>query len=156
MSTLSVDTITGKTTSTNITIGSTPVVSASANSLTIRGEGSNQTSIQQGLVKAWSHFQGGGTAAHVDSNNFDVSSVDDDGTGDFGVHFTNNMSSVLYAVVNGMDDDGVSTAVVGIDTTNGTMATGGFDFEIFYVTAGDNRTNYDYYNAYLAVIGDLA
>ena len=51
MSTLSVDAITGKSTSTNITIGSTPVVSASANSMTIRGEGTAQTSIQQGLAK---------------------------------------------------------------------------------------------------------
>ncbi len=52
MSTVILDTITGKSTATTITIGSTPVVSASANSMTIRGEGSNQTSIQQGLAKA--------------------------------------------------------------------------------------------------------
>ena len=54
MSEIILDTITGKSTATTITIGSTPVVSASANSMTIRGEGSNQTSIQQGLAKAWS------------------------------------------------------------------------------------------------------
>ena len=50
MSTIIVDTLTGKSTATTITIGSTPVVSV-ANSLTIRGEGSAQTSIQQGLAK---------------------------------------------------------------------------------------------------------
>ena len=38
MSTIVTDTITGKSTATTITIGSTPVVSASANSMTIRGE----------------------------------------------------------------------------------------------------------------------
>ena len=53
MSTLVTNTITGLSTAANITIGSTPVVSASANSLTIRGEGSAQTSVQQGLAKAW-------------------------------------------------------------------------------------------------------
>ena len=53
MSTLVVDTLTGKSTATTLTIGSTPVVSASANSLTIRGEGSAQTSVQQGLCKVW-------------------------------------------------------------------------------------------------------
>ncbi len=58
MSTIIVDTLTGKSTATTITIGSTPVVSASANSLTIRGEGSNQTSVQQGLAKALGHFIG--------------------------------------------------------------------------------------------------
>ena len=52
MSTVILDTITGKSTATTITIGSTPVVSASANSMTIRGEGSAQTSIQQGLNKS--------------------------------------------------------------------------------------------------------
>ena len=51
MSTLVTNTITGLSTAANITIGSTPVVSASANSLTIRGEGSAQTSVQQGLAK---------------------------------------------------------------------------------------------------------
>ena len=55
MSTVILDTITGKSTATTITIGSTPVVSASANSMTIRGEGSAQTSIQQGLAKVGSY-----------------------------------------------------------------------------------------------------
>ena len=61
MSTLVLDTITGKSTSTTVTIGSTPVVSASANSMTIRGEGSAQTSIQQGLCKFFSNIVGTGT-----------------------------------------------------------------------------------------------
>ena len=57
MSEVILDTITGKSTATTITIGSTPVVSASANSMTIRGEGSNQTSIQQGLAKCWANTE---------------------------------------------------------------------------------------------------
>ena len=57
MSTVVLDTITGKSTATTITIGSTPVVSASANSMTIRGEGSAQTSIQQGLAKAFLSYK---------------------------------------------------------------------------------------------------
>ena len=62
MSTLVTNTITGLSTAANITIGSTPVVSASANSLTIRGEGSAQTSVQQGLAKAWANYSGTGTS----------------------------------------------------------------------------------------------
>ena len=69
MSTVILDTITGKSTATTITIGSTPVVSASANSMTIRGEGSNQTSIQQGLIKVWINFDGTGTPSARDSFN---------------------------------------------------------------------------------------
>ena len=79
MSTIVTDTITGKSTATTVTIGSTPVVSASANSMTIRGEGSNQTSIQQGLLKAWGNFEASGTVGTLDS--FNMSSLGD-GTGD--------------------------------------------------------------------------
>ncbi len=77
MSTVVLDTITGKSTATTITIGSTPVVSASANSMTIRGEGSNQTSIQQGLAKAFFYRADG--ASIIDS--FNVSSLTDTASG---------------------------------------------------------------------------
>ena len=89
MSEVILDTITGKSTATTITIGSTPVVSASANSLTIRGEGSAQTSIQQGLLKAWCNYD----QASV-NDSFNVGSVTDNGTGDYAIVFTNNMNNV--------------------------------------------------------------
>ena len=95
MSTVVLDTITGKSTATTITIGSTPVVSASANSMTIRGEGSNQTSIQQGLAKQWS--QSNGSTALVDS--FNTTSLTDNGTGDTTTTIANNMGNALYSVV---------------------------------------------------------
>jgi len=96
MSTVILDTITGKSTATTITIGSTPVVSASANSMTIRGEGTAQTSIQQGLAKSWVNFNGTGTIAARDSLN--VGSLTDNGTGDYTVNLTNNMNNDDYAV----------------------------------------------------------
>jgi len=96
MSTVILDTITGKSTATTITIGSTPVVSASANSMTIRGEGSAQTSIQQGLAKAWINLTGTGTIAVNDS--FNISSVTDVGTGNYRAYYTSNMSNVNYSV----------------------------------------------------------
>ena len=89
MSTLVVDTHTGKSTATTLTIGSTPVGSASANSLTIRGEGSAQTSVQQGLAKTWIRMN----AAATISDSFNISSTADDGTGDYSVTFTNNMDN---------------------------------------------------------------
>jgi hypothetical protein len=95
MSTVVLDTITGKSTATTITIGSTPVVSASANSMTIRGEGSAQTSIQQGLGKCWVNFNGTGTVAIRDSHN--VSSITDNDVGQYTVNFSNNMANVNYA-----------------------------------------------------------
>ena len=90
MSTVVLDTITGKSTATTITIGSTPVVSASANSMTIRGEGSAQTSIQQGLAKAWAQIEGDITG-YFDS--FNTSSLTDVSAGRPRVTYTSNMAN---------------------------------------------------------------
>ena len=94
MSEIITDTITGKSTATTITIGSTPVVSASANSMTIRGEGTAQTSIQQGLAKCWV------THPHDDvvDDSFNLSSLTDSATGRYVCNFTNNMASTKYIV----------------------------------------------------------
>ena len=95
MSTIVTDTLQGKTSATSITlptttnIGATPLVSASANSMTIRGEGSNTTNVQQGLTKSWSSFNGTGTVALRDS--FNTSSITDRGTG----AYTHNISSAM-------------------------------------------------------------
>jgi hypothetical protein len=94
MSEIILDTITGKSTATTITIGSTPVVSASANSMTIRGEGSNQTSIQQGLAKAW--LQATDSAALSDSLN--IASSTDDGTGTYSYTLTNSMGNNQWSM----------------------------------------------------------
>jgi len=95
MSEIILDTITGKSTATTITIGSTPVVSASANSMTIRGEGSNQTSIQQGLAKVWHHANEDATPVLEDS--FNVASLTDTADGRQGINLTSNMANVNYA-----------------------------------------------------------
>jgi hypothetical protein len=107
MSTVILDTITGKSTATTITIGSTPVVSASANSMTIRGEGSAQTSIQGGLTKAGVNLNGTGTIAIRDS--FNVTSCTDDGTGLYTVTIANDMADTNYATTSGMARSGLSS-----------------------------------------------
>ncbi len=63
---------------------------ASAGAITVTSEGGSATqSLQQGLAKCWANFNGQGTVAGRDSLN--VSSLDDDGTGSYGV----NMSSIF-------------------------------------------------------------
>ena len=106
MSEIILDTITGKSTSTTITIGSTPVVSASANSMTIRGEGSNQTSIQQGLAKAWCRWESSGTASIEDS--FNNASLTDNGTGDQTITISTAMANATYS----------HTGMAGLGNTN--------------------------------------
>jgi len=62
----------------------------SAGDITVTSEGGSATqSLQQGLAKCWVNFNGQGTIAARDS--FNLSSLDDNGTGDYGV----NMSSVF-------------------------------------------------------------
>ena len=95
MSTVILDTITGKSTATTVTIGSTPVVSSSANSMTIRGEGSNQTSIQQGLCKVWASYPGAATSIN---DSFNVSSLTDSDTGQSLINFTNNMGNSNFSI----------------------------------------------------------
>ena len=98
MSTIIVDTLTGKSTATTLTIGSTPVVSASANSLTIRGEGSNQTSVQQGLSKHWVNIDGDTPSARDSFNN---ASLTDNGNGNYTITRTSNFSAVNYCCQGG-------------------------------------------------------
>lgn len=64
----------------------------SAGDVTITSEGGSATmQLQQGLAKAWIDFNGTGTVSIDDSLN--ISSADDDGTGDYGFNFTSNMAS---------------------------------------------------------------
>ena len=95
MSTIVTDTITGKSTATTITIGSTPVVSSSANSMTIRGEGSNQTNIQGGLCKAYITLSNAADVSNSPTarDSLNISSTDDDAAGKFTNHFTNNFAA---------------------------------------------------------------
>ena len=90
MSTLVTNTFTGKT---------------SAGSIVVTGEGgSTTTNLQQGLNKVW--FTLGVDAVQDDS--FNCSSVDDDGSGDYGIHFTNDFNNALYSSSIGMTVTGLN------------------------------------------------
>ena len=123
MSTLIVDTLTGKSTATTITIGSTPVVSASANSMTIRGEGSNQTSVQQGLAKFWGYKVSDGSSL---ADSLNLGSITDTSTGIFSLNFSNNMGNATYVfdcLTGNPADDASATGnnFTGIETSNLTI-----------------------------------
>jgi len=81
MSTLNVDALVGNT---------------SANAITVRGEGSATTSLQQGLCKAWIYFRGTGTIAISDSHN--ITSITDNGTATYTVTIANDMGNATYAL----------------------------------------------------------
>ena len=67
--------------------------STTGGSINVLGEGTSATTnLQQGLCKVWVTFDGTASGATV-RDSFNVASTDDDGTGIYGVNFTNAMSS---------------------------------------------------------------
>ena len=105
-----------------------------------------------GTAKAMGYVSADGTTL---SNSLNISSIDDDGTGDRGVNFTSSFSSSTYIWSIGIDDNGTSTYLNACDTTNGTISSSGFDFECLAVRSTNNRTNVDQLCSF-ANLGDLA
>lgn len=87
MSTLNVDALVGNT---------------SANAITVRGEGSATTSLQQGLLKSWIRFNGSGTIAIND--NFNCSSITDNATGVYTMTMQTAMANANYSQTCGAGD----------------------------------------------------
>ena len=114
-----------------------------AGSITIQGEGTATTNLQQGLSKSWMNLNGTSTIATRDS--FNVSTVVDRGTGLYTQRFTSNMSNDDYAVGgSGMathkDADGRNRIMVGdpqstSDIHVNTFTTSGSAEDIEYVAA---------------------
>jgi len=78
--------------------------------VSVRGEGSaTTTNLQQGLTKAWVNFNGVGTIAFRDS--FNSSGLTDNGTGDYTVSFTNDMSNGLYSTAHAGGQKSVSWGI---------------------------------------------
>ena len=66
-----------------------------AGSITVQGEGTAETNLQQGLAKFWVNFNGTGTIAARDS--FNLSGLTDNGTGDYTSTFTSAMGNANHA-----------------------------------------------------------
>ena len=54
--------------------------------------------INQGRAKAWVNFDGRAATIGSGRNNFNVSAVTDNSTGDFTINFTNDLSNANYVV----------------------------------------------------------
>ena len=88
-----------------------------AGSITVQGEGTATTNLQQGLSKCWCLFEGDGTPAITDS--FNITLTTDNGTGDYTFAITNNMSNGNYCVPCGtVIDTGGQTTNIAVDHDN--------------------------------------
>tara|TARA_B100000131_G_scaffold94273_1_gene91208 strand:- start:128 stop:586 length:459 start_codon:yes stop_codon:yes gene_type:complete len=131
--TVKIDTIKGKTT---------------AGSVTVQGENTNTTNLQQGLNKVW--FTLGVDAVQDDS--FNCSSVDDDGTGDYGIHFTNDFNNALYSA-------GIAMTVTGLNprgmVQSPDKAAGAVEVRIMSMNDG-SATEGNITHCEMQICGDLA
>lgn len=139
MSTLAINTLTGQT---------------SASSITVRGEGSANTNLQQGLAKAWINMNGTGTVAIRDS--FNISGITDNGTGDHTQTFANDFSNNDYAPSGCTQDDETDTAngtgsMPSIYRNSTAMATGAMR-----LGTSVGSTRFDITGIFASVHGDLA
>ena len=87
MSTLVVETI-------KHTNDTTLFASDTSGQLTVQGEGTATTNLQQGIAKVWSRHTSSGTAALTD--NFNVTSFSDGGTGIGQITYSSNMNNADY------------------------------------------------------------
>ena len=98
------------------------------NNIQTAGGGSNSTpeQIEHGRAKAWINFDGDGTISIRDS--FNVSSITDNGTGDYTVSYSTAMASTFYCGVGGGkgDNDGTDAnkTVTSFKRISSTPATG--------------------------------
>ena len=134
MSTLAIDTIQGVSTATSVNV---------------RGEGSNNTNLQQGLAKSWANLNGTSTIALRDS--FNVSSVADDGTGDYDFTYTTNFGNINYAIESHSSFTSTG-AWPTINSAEEVPATTFHNYKMVDRNGGAQDATYAYYSAH----GDLA
>ena len=125
-----------------------------AGSVTVQGEGTATTNLQQGLLKAWNRFDGSAMNTVLDS--FNYSSATDNGTGDYTLPFTNIMSNANYAPDAG---GGRGTAASGPDARTqqaDQITTSQFVFNMFATDADGNMAYVEDTVGLTQVAGDLA
>ena len=136
---ISLDASTGNI-SLNKTLGGT--------SITVQGEGSNTTNLQQGLAKAWANFDESNSTIR---DNLNVTDLTDNGTGYFTVNLTNAMGSDDYVRIGnaGENADTGGNRVLGLRLP----ATNSFNINTRNSTNGNLSDTQD---TCVAIFGDLA
>ena len=123
-----------------------------AGSITVQGEGTATTNLQQGLAKVWGVVDQT-DSTHVIDDSFNLGSVTDNGTGRTQFNFTNTMNNSTYCVL-GLKRDG--------NGYNDEMSVhsdedGAYDSEKFELVGMKGSSANDADGAlWTAVMGDLA
>ena len=124
---ISLDASTGNVT-LNKTLGGT--------SITVQGENTATTNLQQGLAKQWCQFEGDATVSIT--NSFNVGSLTDTATGDYNLSYSNNMSDTGYSMTGGgIHDAGSYIWHVTVDHDTTAFTTSSWQMNVM-VTIMDN------------------
>ena len=109
---ISLDASTGNIT-LNKTLGGT--------SVTVQGEGTNTTNLQQGLVKFW-HRMDASSGTPTVGDSFNAGTITDHTVGNFTIAFTNNMANTNYAHFSEARTSGLYSLMTGADYTTATSS----------------------------------
>ena len=85
----------------------------------IKGEGTNTTNLQQGLIKFW-HRMNASTGTPTVGDSFNAGSITDHAVGNFTIAFTNNMANTNYAHFSEARTSGLYSLMTGADYTTST------------------------------------
>jgi hypothetical protein len=99
---LNVDTIVDKAGTSGPSLPNTTTIKINNTSTSLSEGGGATTNITQGLLKSWIRFNGTGTIAIND--NFNCSSITDNGTGDYTMTMQTAMANIHYSQTCGAAD----------------------------------------------------
>jgi len=114
-------------------------------------DGTNSTSttnVVQGSAKAWVNFDGTGTPSIREAYN--VSSITDNGTGDYTVNLTTALADANYACVGASGTNG-TTATSGRSFQPNTSSPSTTSFRFSIRLTDNNMTNFDDPLVYVAI-----
>lgn len=153
MSTIKVDTYLTRGGVSEIAIDKLKGASSAGSMLVVAEGGTNTTNLQQGLAKVWAHIAAGG-ASLPDSLN--CSSIDDDGTGEYGVNIATDMASANYSATSVITFNNAVADNLRVSTIE-SKAAGSVEMDFTYVDGSGNAIPYDLEtNASVTIHGDLA
>ena len=119
-----------------------------AGSITVQGENTNTTNLQQGLNKAWSNILYTSSAPGI-QDSFNASSVADTTAGEYTVTLSNNMANSNYACVSNQQDFAVEHQSPSLSTTT-------YAIRLVADATGARADIGDGTNSFTIIAGDLA
>jgi hypothetical protein len=123
--------------------------------------GSATTNLAQGLAKAWLNLDGTATFDSSDTeirDSFNMTTITDEGTGDYSASFTNNMGNANYSLTDGSYSGGTTrgTMLSGNSTNSQTASSFRQRYGLSTADNSDGTADGDVSFVRIAVHGDLA